>query len=167
MYKRQPQHLAPPRTNGPTTFRLPRFNRNLAGICLGFFCFDYFVYLLLTWLPDYLMQVRHLTITKAGAYSAAAYLMFGSCQAIGGWVGDHLVSRGWDETRTRKSIVTVGFLAGLLLIPAVLAGSADQAFAFITGSCLVGLAVGNLTAIVQSCAPPDGVGAVSYTHLRI
>ena len=28
-------------------FRLPTFSRNLLGVSLGFFCFDYFVYLLL------------------------------------------------------------------------------------------------------------------------
>src|SRR5580765_5601605 len=27
-------------------------NRNLLGICLGFFCFDYYWYVLVTWLPD-------------------------------------------------------------------------------------------------------------------
>src|SRR5713226_361088 len=31
------------------------FNRNLLGICLGFFCFDYYWYVLVTWLPDYLV----------------------------------------------------------------------------------------------------------------
>src|SRR5690242_15877122 len=30
-------------------------NRNLLGICLGFFCFDYYWYVLVTWLPDYLV----------------------------------------------------------------------------------------------------------------
>jgi MFS transporter, ACS family, D-galactonate transporter len=139
-------------------FRLPTFNRNLLGICLGFFCFDYFVYLLLTWLPDYLIQVRHLTIMKAGVYSAMPYVIFGSCQALGGLIGDRLVGRGWDETRTRKGIVTVGFLAGLLLIPAVRVENADLAIMLIMGASLVGLSVGNLTAIVQNCAPPDQVG---------
>jgi MFS family permease len=152
--------LTPERASGAARagFRMPTLNRNLVGICLGFFCFDYFVYLLLTWLPDYLMQVRHLTIMKAGVYSAMPYVIFGSCQAIGGWVGDRLVSRGWDETRTRKSIVSVGFASGMLLIPAVRVGSANLAIALIMGSCLVGLAVGNLTAILQNCAPHDEVG---------
>ncbi|HEY3936082.1 MAG TPA: MFS transporter [Bryobacteraceae bacterium] len=139
-------------------FRPPTFNRNLLGICLGFFCFDYFVYLLLTWLPDYLMQVRHLTIMKAGVYSALPYIVFGICQALGGWIGDRLVSGGWDETYTRKGIVTLGFLSGLLLIPAVRVGNADLAIALIIGASFVGLAVGNLTAIVQNCAPRDEVG---------
>ena len=30
-------------------------NRNLLGICLGFFCFDYYWYFLVNWLPDYLV----------------------------------------------------------------------------------------------------------------
>lgn len=144
--------------NGRSGFKWPTVNRNLVGICLGFFCFDYFVYLLLTWLPDYLMQVRHLTIMKAGLYSSLPYVIFGACQAFGGWIADRLVSRGYDETRTRKSFVTVGFSAGLLLIPAMWVQDAELSIAFIMGACLVGLSVGNLTAIVQSCAPLDEVG---------
>src|SRR5215469_14461153 len=35
-------------------------SRNLLGICLGFFCFDYYWYVLVTWLPDYLVTVRQL-----------------------------------------------------------------------------------------------------------
>jgi nitrate/nitrite transporter NarK len=140
------------------TIGLPTFNRNLLGVCLGFFCFDYFVYLLLTWLPDYLVQVRHLTIMKAGVYTTMPYLIFGACQAIGGWIGDRLIRRGWDETRTRKSIVSVGFLSGLLLIPAVRVENINLAIALITGASFVGLAVSNLTVIVQNCAPPQQVG---------
>ena len=36
-------------------------NRNLLGICLGFFCFDYYWYFLVNWLPDYLVTSRGLT----------------------------------------------------------------------------------------------------------
>src|SRR5207248_432496 len=43
-------------------------NRNLLGICLGFFCFDYYWYVLVTWLPDYLVTVRHLTLVETGLY---------------------------------------------------------------------------------------------------
>ena len=30
-------------------------NRNLLGVCLAFFCFDYYWYFLVNWLPDYLV----------------------------------------------------------------------------------------------------------------
>jgi MFS transporter, ACS family, D-galactonate transporter len=53
--------------------RLMTINRDLLGLCLGFFCFDYYWYLLLTWLPDYLVTVRGLTIMTAGLSAAIPY----------------------------------------------------------------------------------------------
>jgi len=133
-------------------------NRNLIGICLGFFCFDYYWYLLVTWLPDYLVTVRHLTILKAGFYASLPFFVFGVSEPIGGWIADRLVQRGWDETRTRKAVVTAAFSTGLLLIPAARVESASAAVALIIGGSLVGLATGNLLVILQACAPPDEIG---------
>jgi len=154
-----PAELRPQREEMNKDFRLPPYSNHLLGICLGFFCFDYFLYLLLTWLPDYLVQARHLTIMKAGIYSALPFVTFTAGEASGGWIGDRLIQRGWDETRTRKSIVTVAFLCGLLLIPAVLVENATLAIALIIGACCVGLAMGNLIAMVQNCAPPGEIAA--------
>jgi MFS transporter, ACS family, D-galactonate transporter len=149
-------------TAAPTTiFRLPTFNRNLLGICLGFFCFDYFLYLLLTWLPDYLVQARHLTMVRAGIYSALPFLAFGVSEVLGGGIADRLMRRGWTETRARKTVVTAGFLAGLLLIPAVFVSSGEAAIALIIGACFVGLSTGNSIAIVQACAPAKEIAAWS------
>src|SRR6516225_8160266 len=84
-------------------------SRNLLGICLGFFCFDYYWYVLVTWLPDYLVTVRHLSIRQAGFLASLAFFTFGIAEPIGGWIADSLIRRGWDETSTRKGIVTVAF----------------------------------------------------------
>jgi MFS family permease len=134
------------------------FNRNLLGICLGFFCFDYYWYLMVTWLPDYLVTVRHLSLVRAGFSAALPYFVFGVCQPLGGWITDWFIRRGWDETRTRKTMITVAFLFGLLVIPAGFAKTTAGALGFLMGGSLVGLAVGNLFAIVQCCAPPNEVG---------
>ena len=139
-------------------FRAFTFNRDLLGICLGFFCFDYYWYLLVTWLPDYLVTVRHLTVLRAGIYSALPFFVFGVSEPIGGWVADQLIRLGWNETRTRKGIVTLAFLAGLFLIPASRVESATSAIIFVIGASLVGLATGNLIVILQCCAPPEEVG---------
>ena len=133
-------------------------NRNLMGICLGFFCFDYYWYLLVTWLPDYLVTVRHLTILKAGLYAALPFAVFGISEPIGGWIADHLIRLGWDETRTRKGIVAIAFSTGLCLIPAARVANAHTAVALIIGGSLVGLATGNMLVILQCCAPMDEVG---------
>src|SRR5271157_3677368 len=142
----------------PPPARRLHFNRNLLGICLGFFCFDYFWYLLVTWLPDYLITVRHLTLVRAGFYAALPYLVFGACEPLGGWITDWFIRLGYDETRTRKTMLTVAFLSGLLLIPAARADSPLVALAFLMGGSLAGLATGNMFAVLQSCAPPDEVG---------
>jgi ACS family D-galactonate transporter-like MFS transporter len=133
-------------------------NRNLIGICLGFFCFDYYWYLFVTWLPDYLVTVRHLTILRAGFFSALPYFVFGASEPIGGWIADRLIIFGWNETRTRKGIVTIAFLTGLLLIPASRVQNANTAVLLLAGASLVGLATGNLLVILQCCAPPEDVG---------
>jgi ACS family D-galactonate transporter-like MFS transporter len=133
-------------------------NRNLLGICLGFFCFDYYWYLLVTWLPDYLVTVRHLTILRAGFYASLPFFVFGISEPIGGWIADLLVQRGWNETRTRKGVVTIAFATGLLLIPAARADTAGAGIALIIGGSLVRLATGNLLVILQSCAPPEEIG---------
>jgi MFS family permease len=140
-------------------WRLITLDRNLLGICLGFFCFDYYWYLLVTWLPDYLVTVRHLTILKAGLYASLPYFVFGISEPIGGWIADRLIQSGWDETRTRKGIVTVAFCTGLLLIPAARVADAGTAILLVIGGSLVGLATGNLLVILQCCAPPREVGA--------
>jgi len=133
-------------------------NRNLLGICLGFFCFDYYWYVLVTWLPDYLVAVRHLRIVQAGFYASVVFFIFGLAEPMGGWIADSLIRRGWDETRTRKGIVTVAFLMGLLLIVALHVADVRAAVALLVGASLVGLATGNLLVILQSCAPPERVG---------
>jgi MFS family permease len=133
-------------------------NRNLLGICLGFFCFDYYWYVLVTWLPDYLQTVRHLSIGRAGLYSSLAFFTFGITEPIGGWIADRLIARGWDETRTRKGIVTIAFFMGLFLIAAVRVSDTGTAIWFLIASCMVGLSTGNLIVILQSCAPSKQVG---------
>jgi ACS family D-galactonate transporter-like MFS transporter len=148
-----------PRAAGLVTyFRSALASRSLLGICLGFFCFDYYWYVLVTWLPDYLVTVRRLSIVQAGYCASAGFLVFGVAEALGGWVADKLVERGWNETRTRKGIVTLAFLCGLFLLAAIRVQDTRLAIGLLMGACLVGLAPSNIMVIVQCCAPPEHVG---------
>jgi ACS family D-galactonate transporter-like MFS transporter len=133
-------------------------NRNMIGICAAFFCFDYYWYFLVNWLPDYLVTARGLTLLRAGIYAALPYLVFGASEPIGGWIADRLVMAGWSQTRARKTVVTVALLTGLFLIPASRVTSPQAAVALIIGGCLVGLATGNLLVILQACSPPEEIG---------
>ena len=134
------------------------FNRNLLGLCLGFFCFDYYWYVLVTWLPDYLVTVRHFDIVQAGLCASLVFFTFGIAEPIGGWVADKLIRGGSDETLTRKGIVTAAFAMGVFLIAAMHVANNAIATGLLIGAALVGLSTGNLLAILHSCAPAEQVG---------
>ena len=142
----------------PAAHRRLTFNRNLLGASVGFFCFGYYNYLLVTWLPDYLVEVRHLTILKAGFLAAIPYIVWAVAEVAGGWVSDRLVRRGRNETRVRKVMITAGFATGLMLIPAALVGNLTASIILMAGGSLVGLASPNLLIVFQACAPRDEVG---------
>jgi len=138
--------------------RLVTFDRNLLGICLANFSEGYFFYVLVTWLPDYLMTVRHLPLVRAGLYTALPYLIFAVSMPLGGWISDRLIRLGWDETVVRKTIVTLAYLSGLLLIPATHVQSSIGAIWLIAGASLPGFGVANLFVFSQCCAPEHEVG---------
>ncbi len=134
-------------------------DRNLVGCCLGFFCYGYYQYLLVTWLPDYFVRVRHFSLLQAGFSASLTYLVWAVGAPVGGWISDRLIRRGWNETRVRKGVLTAAFSTGLLLIPAALVAKASSAVPLVTAASLVGLATANLLVIFQCCAPPRQVGA--------
>ena len=133
-------------------------NRDLLGVLLGFFCFDYYWYFLITWLPSYFVDVRHVTILEAGIRASLPFLVFGVCQPFGGWIADHLIRHGWDPARTRKAIISLAFLSGLLIVPAAFTTSKDVALLLIMGGCLVGLSTANQMVLLQGCTPPKEIG---------
>jgi MFS family permease len=139
-------------------------NRNLLGICIGFFCFDYYWYVLVTWLPDYLVTARHFSIINAGLCASVGFFIFGICEPIGGLIADRLIRAGHDETRTRKTIVAIALLCGLFLIAATRTADTRVAIGFLMAACLVGFATGNLIVILQCCAPPEHVGIWTGTE---
>ena len=137
------------------------FDRNLAGICLGQFTSGYYWYLLVTWLPDYLVTARHLRLFTAGMYASLPCFIFTMTEPLGGWFADKLVRRGYSETVVRKGIVSFGSLFGLLLIPATRVASASGAIWLIAGATFVGFSWAQNWVFPQGCAPKDQVGAWS------
>src|SRR2546426_20356 len=83
------------------------FDRNLLGACLGFFCYGYYQYLLVTWLPDYLVQVRHFSILQAGFYSSLTYLVWAVSGPIGGLVVGRLFQHRVEERHLPERVKKV------------------------------------------------------------
>lgn len=135
-----------------------RVNRNLLAVSLSNVGYGYYFYLMVTWLPAYLVQTRHLTLRQAGAYAVIPYLTFAMGEPIGGWIADRLIAHGWEEMLTRKLIITASFLTSILLIPAGLISDTHFAVLLLGGASLVGLSTGNIYALVQRVSAGGSVG---------
>jgi nitrate/nitrite transporter NarK len=137
---------------------LAAMDRNLLGLCLGHFCFSYYWYLLVTWLPDYLVESRHMTLQRAGGYTSIPFLVFAASEPLGGWIADRLTGFGYSEFRARKLVVTVAFFTSAMLLIAPRMADDTTAVLMIGAASLVGLATGNLYAMLAAAAPEGGVG---------
>lgn len=137
---------------------LASLDRNLLGLCLGHIAFSYYWYLFVTWLPDYLVESRHMTLQRAAGYTSIPFLVFGISEPLGGWIADRLISLGYTESRARKLVITAAFFTSLMLLVAGRMADDTTAVLMIGAASLVGLATGNLYALLASVAPKGAVG---------
>ena len=146
------------RARGKPGSAIGRFDRNLLALCAAHICYSYYWYLLVTWLPDYLVESRHMPIQKAAGFAVVPYLTYTIAEPLGGWLADLLIRRGWRELRARKTVIAAAFLTGLLLLVAGRVANDVFAVLLLGGAALVGLATGNILALLQLVAPEDEVG---------
>ncbi|MCX6621587.1 MAG: MFS transporter, partial [Acidobacteria bacterium] len=111
-------HPPKAKETGPRQHAPLKLDRNLVGLCICQVGFGYYWYLLVTWLPDYLIVGRGIPMNKVGVFALVPYLVFAIAEPLGGWVADHLIRAGWNESRARKTIVTLAYFSSLSLIPA-------------------------------------------------
>jgi len=133
---------------------------NLVVISLAHICYGYYWYLLVTWLPDYLVVSRHMPLQMAGAYAAIPYTIYAIAEPVGGWMADQLVRRGWGEMRSRKVIITLAYSSSLMFLLVGHVQNDRTAIVLIGGGALVGLSSGNILAMAQRLAPPRRGGLV-------
>jgi MFS family permease len=129
----------------------------LVGISIGFFCWDYFWYFVISWLPSYLYTVRGVALPRLALFGALPFLIFAVAEAIGGWGAGALVRRGGDLSRVTKGFIAAGFAFGLLVIPAALVESRGVSIGFLLAASLSGIACGNMLAVPKISAPENQV----------
>ncbi|HEY2699609.1 MAG TPA: MFS transporter [Pseudonocardiaceae bacterium] len=137
-------------------------SRKVWGLSLGFACYNYAFFMLLTWLPGYLETQLHMTVLKGGLYSAVPWIVATLADLlIGGLLVDRLIARGRDPEHVRKWVLIGGMVVGLFIVGAAATSSPVWAVLFIS------LGLGGLSAsapVGSSCvaliAPEGQVGAV-------
>jgi len=136
--------------------------RKVWGLSLGFAAYGYCFYLFLTWLPSYLVHTMHMSILKSAGFAAIPWLCATvSDLAVGGWLIDHLIAKGHDETRVRKTVLLCGMFAGLAVFGATTTTDPMIAITWIS-IALAGLAAAAPVgwSLPSLIAPRGGVGTV-------
>ena len=137
-------------------------SRKVWGLSIGFAAYGYCFYLFLTWLPSYLVQTMHMSILKSATFAAIPWLCATiSDLAVGGWLIDHLIARGHDETRVRKTVLVAGMCGGLAVFGATTTTDPILAIVWISVA-LSGLAAAAPVgwSLPSLIAPRGGVGTV-------
>ena len=114
--------------------------RKIWGLTIGFAAYGYSFALFLTWLPGYLVRELHMSILGSAEYTAIPWMVATVTDlVVGGWLIDHLIRRGNNETRVRKSVLVVGMLVGLAVFGAAFTTNPAVAIVWIS-IALAGLA---------------------------
>ena len=133
--------------------------RSLWGACVAQFCYSYPFYLVLTWLPLYLVNSQHLSLGSMAAVTAALYALQAIAAVISGWASDILIGKGHSPTLVRKGFVTAGMIGtGLLFAAAALTSGVPSTILLIASGFTVGVSGTMVFTIGQTLAGPRAGG---------
>jgi len=136
--------------------------RALWGTLIGTFCYNYFVFFGLTWLPAYFVERRHLSLNSMGVYTMFSFAGTGLVSVLAGYAADRLIQRGCDPVNTRRWFTIAGLLAASTEVAGALSDSANVAVFFAIFSMTgLGLATANYWAVTQTVLPHVGAGRVA------
>jgi MFS family permease len=134
--------------------------RKVWGLLIGFAAYGYSFYLFLTWLPDYLVRSLHRSILASAGWAAIPWACASvSDLLVSGWLIDHLIRQGHDETRVRKSVLVACMCIGIAVLGATTTTRPFIALAWISFA-LSGIgAVGAVAWSLPSLIAPRGGAA--------
>ena len=111
--------------------------------------------------PSYLSAALHIDLLHSFLYTGVPWLFATATDLTGGWLADHLIHRGHDPSRVRKTIIVVGTAFGLGILGAAHAHTATRALLWIS------ISIGGLSAaspvgwsVPSMIAPRGSVGTV-------
>ncbi|MGE5568809.1 MAG: MFS transporter [Rhodospirillales bacterium] len=142
------------------------FSRVLAspviwGTVIGTFCYQYFVYFCMTWMPAYFVERRNLSLNSMGLYTMFSFMGMAVVATLAGWAADRMIARGGDPVRVRKGFTIAGFLVASTELIGALSDSSSVALFFAVFSLSgLGLMTANYWALTQTLIPGAAVGRI-------
>ena len=130
------------------------------GGMINNFCYGYFTFYCMTWMPAYLVEQRGLSLEKSGLYTFFSFAGIAIVATIAGWAADRIIARGHDAVLVRKCFVVAGFIGGTSVLLGAYAPSLPLAlFWNVLSLSLLGLATANNLALCKlTLIPTQAVG---------
>jgi ACS family D-galactonate transporter-like MFS transporter len=133
----------------------------LWGTIIGTFCYMYFVYFCMTWMPAYFNEARHLSLKSSSLYTTFSFAGMAIVSILGGWAADRLIARGVDAVLVRKAFTITGFLLATTVLIGAMPVSLNVALFFSVLSLSgLGLATANYWALTQTLIPSGSIGRI-------
>jgi MFS family permease len=133
----------------------------LWGTIVGTFCYMYFVYFCLTWMPTYLNEARQLSLGSSSLYTTFSFAGMATVGIVAGWLADRLIARGYDPIVVRKGFTIAGFVMASTVMIGAYATSLNVALFFAVFSLSgLGLATPNYWALTQTLIPGGSIGKI-------
>ena len=131
------------------------------GTVIGTFCYMYFVYFCLTWMPAYFSEARHLSLSSSSLFTTFSFAGMAIVAILGGWAADRLITRGMDAVKVRKAFTIIGFLMASTELVGGISSSLNVALFFSVFSLSgLGLATANYWALTQTLLPGGAIGRI-------
>ena len=130
------------------------------GGLINNFCYGYFAFYCMTWMPAYLVEQRGLSLNQSGLYTFFSFAGIAIIAALAGWAADRLIAGGHDAVRVRKCFVVAGFIGGTTVLLGAYAPTLQLAlFWNVLSLSLLGLATANNLALCKlTLIPTQAVG---------
>ena len=90
---------------------------NVWGCALGYFFLVGITYAIMTWVPTYLVSVKHFSVLKMGAVASAPWVGAIVGNLVGGWLSDRVFAGRRKPVMLITSVATVGMMYALLYAP--------------------------------------------------
>jgi len=145
--------------------------RAMWATLIGTFCYNYFLFFSLTWLPAYLVESRNLTLSSMSVYTMFSFAGTGTVAILAGAAADWMIRRGSSALNTRRWFTIAGLLAASTEVFGAMSESTSVALFFAIFSMTgLGLATANYWAITQTLLPgvaPGRVAGIQNTALNL
>jgi len=133
--------------------------RALWGASLGQFCYTYAYYLVLGWLPLFLVRTQGFSVKEMAQIGAGVYAIHAASSGLTGWVSDKLIIAGVSPNRVRKTLLVSGLIGVAILIPLCAIAGRTQSIALFVGiAALFGLQTPNIFAVSQTLGGARAAG---------